>query len=222
VLQGFTANQTGLVILPGAIASAITMALTARIMTRVDTRRVVVVGAILFSTSMWMWSHFNLDSGRANMFWPLVLRGIGLGLVFVPLTNLSLAELPMSKIAQGTGLNNLMRQLGGSIGIAITATLLTRFQVQVRSVLGQNVNEFSQATQARLAALSSYLVSHGTPLVIARQKAVALLEGEVTRQAMMIAFDRLFLMFGLAFLVSLPLLFLMKRARRSGGGGLAH
>src|SRR5207244_1984848 len=100
-------------------------------------------------------------------------------------------ELPMSKIAQGTGLNNLLRQLGGSIGIAITATLLTRFQVQVRSVLGQNVNDFSQAAQARLAGLSSYLVSHGTPLAIARQKAVALLEGEVTRQAMMIAFERL-------------------------------
>ena len=222
VLQGFSANQTGLVILPGAIASAITMALTARILNRIDTRGVVVVGAILFSISMWTWSHFTLASGRPDMFWPLVLRGIGLGLVFVPLTNLSLAQLPMSKIAQGTGLNNLLRQLGGSIGIAITATLLTRFQVQVRSVLGQNVNDFSQAAQARLAALSSYLVARGTPLALARQKAVALLEGEVTRQAMMISFERLFLLFGLMFLVSLPLLFLMQRARRAPSGSVAH
>jgi DHA2 family multidrug resistance protein len=221
-LLGFTANQTGLVILPGAIASAITMALTARIVTKMDTRRVVVVGATLFSISMWMWSHFTLDSGRVDMFWPLVLRGIGLGLVFVPLTNLSLAELPMTQIAQGTGLNNLLRQLGGSVGIAVTATLLTRFQVQVRSVLGQNVSDFSQAAQQRIAGLSSYLVAHGTPLALAQRKAVALVDAQVTRQAMMISFERLFLLFGITFLAGLPFLFMMRRARRSGGGGLAH
>src|SRR6185369_6353610 len=148
------------------------------------------------------------------------LRGIGLGLVFVPLTNLSLAELPMSKIAQGTGLNNLLRQLGGSVGIAITATFFTRIQVQARSALGENITSFSQATQQRLAGLSSYLVAHGTPLVMARQKAVALLQGEVPRQAMMIAFERLFLLFGLIFLIALPLLAFMNRARRAGGGEL--
>src|SRR5262249_23566706 len=134
-LQGFTANQTGMVILPGAIASAITMAFSARLANRTDARRLVVIGAVVFAVSMWRWSLFTLDSGRPDFFWPLVLRGIGLGLVFVPLTNLSLAQLPMAKIAQGTGLNNLLRQLGGSVGIAITATLFTRFQVQVRSVL---------------------------------------------------------------------------------------
>ena len=220
-LLGFTANQTGLVILPGAIASAITMALTARLVTKIDTRRVVVVGAILFSLSMWMWSHFNLDSGRTHMFWPLVLRGIGLGLVFVPLTNLSLAELPMHQIAQGTGLNNLLRQLGGSIGIAVTATLLTRFQVQVRSVLGQNISDFSLAAQQRITGLTSYLVAHGTPASLAQQKAIALLNAEVTRQSMMIAFERLFMLFGIVFLAGVPFLFMMRRARR-GGGQAAH
>jgi MFS transporter, DHA2 family, multidrug resistance protein len=221
-LQGFTANQTGLVILPGAIASAFTMAIAGRFGARMDGRRLVALGATLFAISMWRWSLFTLDSGGSDFFWPLVLRGVGIGLVFVPLTNLSLAELPMSKIAQGTGLNNLLRQLGGSVGIAITATLLTRFQVQIRSILGQNVNAYSQAAQQRVAALSSYLVSHGTPLALAQQKAVALLEAEVTRQAAMIAFERLFMLFGLAFLVVLPLVAFMKRARRAGGGGLAH
>ncbi|HKA24456.1 MAG TPA: DHA2 family efflux MFS transporter permease subunit [Candidatus Eisenbacteria bacterium] len=221
-LQGFTANQTGLVILPGAIASAITMAFAGRMGARLDGRRLVMIGAIVFSISMWRWSHFTLDSGTADYFWPLVLRGVGIGLVFVPLTNLSLAELPMSKIAQGTGLNNLLRQLGGSVGIAITATLLTRFQVQFRSVLGQNVNDFSQAAQQRLAALSSYLVSQGTPAALAPQKAVALVDAEVTRQAAMIAFERLFLGFGMAFLVVLPLVLFMKRGRKIGAGAAAH
>ena len=220
-LQGFTANQTGLVILPGAIASAFTMAIAARVSTRMDARYLVAAGVILFTASMWQWSHFTTASGSGDFFWPLVLRGIGLGLVFVPLTNLSIASLPMAKIAQGTGLNNLMRQLGGSVGIAVTATLFTRFQVQVRSVLGQNVNDFSQAAQERLAGLSSYLVAHGAPASAAREQAVALLEGQVTRQAMMISFERLFLLFGLTFLASLPLLLLMKRGR-AAGGSLAH
>ena len=221
-LRGFTANQTGLVILPGAIASAITMALTARLANKTDARPMVVIGVILFSISMWRWSLFTLESGGADFFWPLVLRGIGLGLVFVPLTNLSLSQLPMSKIAQGTGLNNLLRQLGGSVGIAITATFFSRIQVQVRSVLGENLNAFSQTAQQRLAGLASYLVAHGTPAAVAQQKAIALLQGQVARQAMMIAFERLFLLFGLTFLIALPLLAFMKRARRGGGGGLAH
>src|SRR5262245_51907660 len=221
-LQGFTANQTGLVILPGAIASAFTMALAGRFSSRMDARLWVATGVALFSVSMWRWSHFTLASGWPDFLWPVVMRGIALGLVFVPLTNLSLADLPMSKIAQGTGLNNLLRQLGGSVGIAVTATLLTRFQVQIRSVLGQNVTAFGQVAQERVSAFTSYMIAHGAPAEVAHTKALAVLETQVTQQAMMIAFERLFFLFGLTFLAALPLLLLMKRGRANGGGGLAH
>jgi len=76
---------------------------------------------------MWKHAHFTTESGMSDFFWPLIFRGVGLGLIFVPLTNLALADLPMSRIPNGTGLFNLMRQLGGSVGIALSATLIQRF-----------------------------------------------------------------------------------------------
>src|SRR5213594_4910149 len=126
-LQHFTANQTGLVILPGALASAFTMAFMGRLQGKFDGRYSIMAGVAIFALSMWKHAHFTTDSGMADFFWPLIFRGVGLGLIFVPLTNLALADLPMSKIPNGTGLFNLMCQLGGSVGIAISATLVQRF-----------------------------------------------------------------------------------------------
>src|SRR5437773_1678379 len=134
-LQGFTANQTGLVILPGALASAFTMAATGRLRGKLDSRIFVALGAVIFMFAMWQMSHFTTLSGRQDFFWPMIWRGIGLGLIFVPLTNLALADLPMDRIPNGTGLFNLLRQLGGSVGIAISATLLSHFQATNHALL---------------------------------------------------------------------------------------
>ena len=114
--MGTTAWQTGKVILPGAIASAFTMAIVGRAASKVDARPLIVAGALLFLASMWRLSLITLDAGQDEFFWPLLLRGVGLGLIFVPLTNATVAGLPMTSIGQGTGLFNLMRQLGGSAG----------------------------------------------------------------------------------------------------------
>jgi DHA2 family multidrug resistance protein len=111
---GFTANQTGMVILPGALASAFTMAIMARQLGRVDGRPIAIIGAVMFAFAMWQWSHFTLQSGTDDFFGPLVVRGVALGLVFIPLNNLAVAELPMSQIGAATGLYNLMRQLGAA------------------------------------------------------------------------------------------------------------
>ena len=126
-LQGFTAEKTGFVILPGALASAFTMGVMGRLSSKFDPRLSIVAGVGLFTLSMWKHAHFTTDSGMSDFFWPLIFRGVGLGLIFVPLTNLALADLPMSRIPNGTGLFNLTRQLGGSVGIALSATLVTRF-----------------------------------------------------------------------------------------------
>src|SRR6478736_1669776 len=129
-LQGLlqmTAWQTGKIILPGAIASAVTMAVVGRNAMRLDARYTVVVGAFLFFWSMLKMSHLTSASGQYDLFWPLILRGVALGLIFVPLTNATMADLQVKDLAQGTGMFNLMRQLGGSLGIAIMATLLTRY-----------------------------------------------------------------------------------------------
>jgi DHA2 family multidrug resistance protein len=220
-VQGFTAEQTGFVILPGALASAFTMASMGRLQGRFDARLSIVAGVGLFALSMWKHAHFTTESGMSNFFWPLIFRGVGLGLIFVPLTNLALADLPMSRIPNGTGLFNLMRQLGGSVGIAISATLVQRFQQIHRADLIANVTQYSEVARARLAAIMASLTASGTPAPLAEAKALRILDIQVTRQALMLSFEQLFLLFGACFVFSLPLLLVMHKPRGMPGGAAA-
>src|SRR5439155_7524237 len=143
-------------------------------------------------------------------------------LIFVPLTNLALADLPMDRIPNGTGLFNLLRQLGGSIGIAISATLLSRFAATNHALLAEHVSSFDPFTRTRLAAIASALVARGELPAPADRHALAILDRPVTRQAMMLSFERLFLLFGLGFVLATPLLLLMRKGRGFQGGAAAH
>lgn len=222
-LQHFTANQTGLVILPGAIASAVTMAVMARRIGHQDSRVVAVAGAALFGLSMWWWSHFTTLSGRDDFWWPLILRGVALGLVFVPLNNLAMLELPMSKIAPATGLYNLMRQLGGSVGIAISASLVSRFSAESRAALAEKVSLYNPVTADRVEGLTRWLKSLGESEAVARTKAVGIVAGAVQRQATMLAFEKIFLLFGVLFLVAIPMIMTLRWTRgQVRGGADAH
>jgi DHA2 family multidrug resistance protein len=221
-LQNFTAEQTGFVILPGALASAFTMATMGRTAGKFDGRLSILAGVLIFALSMWKHAHFTTDSGMSDFFWPLIFRGVGLGLIFVPLTNLALADLPMSKIPNGTGLFNLMRQLGGSVGIAISATLVQRFTAIHRADLIANVTQYSEVARERLSAIVARLIATGTPAPLADAKALAIVNGQVTRQALMLSFEQLFLLFGACFVLSLPLLLLMHKSKGMPGGAAAH
>src|SRR6266436_5716037 len=221
-IRNFTANQTGLVILPGALASAFTMAVMGRTTGKFDARLSITAGVGVFALSMWKHAHFTTESGMSDFFWPLIFRGVGLGLIFVPLTNLALADLPMSKIPNGTGLFNLMRQLGGSVGIAISATLVQRFTAIHRGDLIANVTQYSEVARERLSAIVTRLIATGTPAPLANAKALAIVDGQVTRQALMLSFEQLFLLFGACFVLSLPLLLLMHKSKGMPGGAAAH
>ena len=122
-----------MVILPGALASAFTMAIMGRSVGKFD---------------------------------PLIIRGVGLGLVFVPLTNLSMQGLPMSRIPAGTTMFNLMRQLGGSVGIALSATLVSRFTAENHAALALHLSRYDGVARERIAALTQLLLRQGSPLLI--------------------------------------------------------
>src|ERR1043166_9424287 len=172
-LHGLTANQTGLVILPGAIASAITMADVGKNANRLDARATVSIGALLFFASMWLLARMTLSSGPEQTFWPLILRGVGLGLIFVPLTSASMAELKVSELAQGTGMFNLTGQVGGSLGIAIMATLLTRFTTQKKAILTEHVTTMDPTSLGRLDQITGGLIARGMNPILAKQQALS-------------------------------------------------
>ena len=150
------------------------------------------------------------------------MRGVGLGLVFVPLTNLAISGLPMNKIPAGTGLFNLTRQLGGSVGIALGATLLPRLSSEARGVLAANITRYGEVARERVAAMTQAMMARGVPAGMAELQALRMLDLTVSRQATMLALERIFSVFGLVFLLGLPLLLLMRRGRAAVASGMAH
>jgi DHA2 family multidrug resistance protein len=221
-LHGLTANQTGLVILPGAIASAVTMAFVGKNANRLDARATVTIGALLFLWSMWRLARMTLVSGPEETFWPLILRGVGLGLIFVPLTSATMAELQVQELAQGTGMFNLTRQLGGSLGIAIMATLLTRFTTEKKALLTEHVTTMDPASLGRLQQVTTGLISRGINPILAKQQALAVIDRQISAQASVLAFARIYLVSGAILVAALPLMLLFRTGKGRGSAGMAH
>ena len=143
-------------------------------------------------------------------------------MIFLPINNLSLGNLPQHQIAGGSGLFNLMRQLGGSVGIAVTATLFAQFQEQNRGELLRHVTPYAMATQERLAHLKTLMMAHGVSENLAQTKALLLMNAQVGRQAAMLSFEHLFLLYGITLFSALPLLLLMQKTDLQRGGEAVH
>jgi len=212
-----TAEQTGIVMLPGAIATALSMFVVGRISNRFDPRLLITAGALIFATAAWQLSRVTGLSGGGDFFWPLILRGVGLGLMFVPLTTITLAELSPQELAQGTGLYNFFRQLGGSFGIAVIATLLSRYTMQIRSTLTEHVTTTDALSLSRLQALTQGMMGRGADFWAARREALTLLDRQITAQASVIAYSRIYVLSALLILLLIPLLVLVRQTKGAGG-----
>jgi MFS transporter, DHA2 family, multidrug resistance protein len=218
----YSAEETGWIILPGALASAFTMAAMGRIIAKIDVRWSIVPGVLLYLASMVMHSQFTAESGQPDFFWPLILRGIGLGMIFPPLTQAAVANLKPYQYGQGTGLFSLSRQLGGSFGIAIVATLITRFSANAYDSLRSHLSAGDPAVIQRLSAYAQRFTALGSNTEQARQKAMNLMDLIIRKQASVIAFEKIFLIIGIAFVAALPLLLLFKTGRIRGSNSPAH
>jgi DHA2 family multidrug resistance protein len=218
-LQGnlrMTAEQTGLVLLPGAIATALSMLVVGRLTRRIDPRILITAGALIFATAAWKLSLITGESGSHDFFWPLIMRGLGLGLMFVPLTTITLAELAPSELAQGTGLYNFFRQLGGSFGIAAIATLLGRFTAQNHAVLAEHVTRADPVSAQRIQALTRGMIARGADAWTARERAYQLLDSQVMGQASVLAYSKVYVLSAVIILAIIPLLVLLRQTRGAG------
>jgi MFS transporter, DHA2 family, multidrug resistance protein len=213
-LMGYTAWQTGMLLLPSAVASAFTMPLMARLMAHgFPARLIIISGILLFLYSMWGHYHFTTESGAYDFLWPLVIRGIGLGMIFMPLNTLTMVNIQPAFRADAAGLYNLTRQLGGSIGIAVSATLITKLGKIKWAALNDHIVTNSALVAERLALFKARLLGMGVSDSVAELKATALISLQVTKQAQMLSYAYLFLLFGLAMLLVVPLLVFMNTQR---------
>jgi DHA2 family multidrug resistance protein len=214
-ILGFTAEQTGYLLLPGALASGFMMPIIGRMLQAgVPQKLMIPVGfTIFFFFTFWMASKISPTAGESDFFWPLIVRGVGLGLIFLPITTMSLAGLQGKDAGQAAGLTGMIRQLGGSFGVAIVGTYLERSIQANRVALLPNISLYNPETAQRIQAFTQSFMAKGFPANQATQQAYAALEGVLMKQVSLITYAQVFTSLGLFFLACLPLILLVKRAK---------
>ncbi|HEY1692649.1 MAG TPA: DHA2 family efflux MFS transporter permease subunit [Polyangiaceae bacterium] len=209
-LLGFTATDAGFAMMPRVFVMMIATPIIGKIYNSVSPRLVIGIGVLFIAWGAWDMSHFTLQSGQRDVIMSIMTQGVGFSCLFVPLSTVALSAIPRHKMADATGLNSLFRQVGGSIGLAVGATLLTRYDSDARQGLIAHVVPSNPAAMARIHAMASGFMSRGMDPVTARDTALRALDGIIEQQASLLSFDRVFLLAGIAFLLVLPLLYFLK------------
>ena len=224
-LLGYPRLQAGIAMAPRGMGSLIGMPMVGMMIGRIDPRKMVAFGlvagrvhAVLARRSL------NLEAGYWDIFWPQFFQGLGLSALFVPLTTISMDPIPRERMGNATSLFNLMRNLGGSIGIATTGSLLARKEQEYMNVMGAHVTPFSEAARNALESARQGFLAAGADAATATQRAYAAVFGTVQRHATMVAFVDVFRLLGMIFLLLLPLVLLMRRpgSRAAARRALTH
>ncbi|SFH13474.1 DHA2 family efflux MFS transporter permease subunit [Pedobacter insulae] len=210
-LLGFTPLQTGKLFIAGGICTIAMMPFIGIMLKKgVPAQFMATGGMFLFFLFCYMLSKSTLSSGTGDFFWPLVIRGFGMALLFVPLTTLAVQDLKGAEIGQGSGLNNMSRQLGGSFGIAALTTLIHVRQGFHRSNLVTNVSEYNPAFMEKVNVLINSFMAKGASYLDAKLMAMKAIEGSVIKQTMLLTYSDAYWVAGLIMLCSIPLLYLQK------------
>ena len=221
-LLGYPAVQAGIAMAPRGLGSFIGMPLIGLVMTKFDPRKMLVTGMVVCALTLFQFASLNLNAGFWDYCWPQLEMGLALGLLFVPLTTTSMAPISKETMGNATSLFNLVRNLGGSIGISAVSTMQIRFQQRNINVLVAQVNPYSVKAQTAIHSLQNMFMAWGSDPVAAAQQARTALFAMVERQASMIAYNSVFRILGALFLFMIPFIFLMRRPQMKGGPMAMH
>ncbi len=218
----FTATQSGLLLMPGALASAVTMIVMGKVSGKADPRILIALGALATVGTALLLADINPDTSVESMFWPLILRGLGGVMMFMPLSLATLGSLPKADIAAGSGFYSLTRQLGSSIGIAAITTALAHRETVHRATLVEHVTAASPQANARLELLGGAFRLHTADPVHAHQQALSVIDQTINGQALLLSFADVFYYVAIAFVVTLPLLLLLGKGGNREAAAAAH
>jgi MFS transporter, DHA2 family, multidrug resistance protein len=221
-IQGYNAEQIGMVLAWTGLPQLVLIPLVPRLMQRFDSRLVIGVGFTLFAASNFMNIYMTTDYATDQLFWPDVVRAIGQALVMAPLSAVATAGIEPENAGSASGLFNMMRNLGGAVGIAALQTFLTKREQYHSNVLAQSVSIFEQATRTRIDQLTQYFVNHG---VIDRADAVhrayVAVGNIVQKQAFILAFSDTFYLLGAVLIIALVATLMLRKPDHLSAGG-AH
>jgi len=213
-LLGFSAVQSGFALMPRVIVMMIAVPIVGRIYNAVSPRAFITFGVVLFSVSSWMLSHLTLVSGTSDIVVPLIIQGVAFACLFVPLTTIALSNVERTKLADATGLNSLMRQIGGAVGLAIFATLIGNYAVVARGGIDPHMTLTRPEVWQRMQMLTQGFIARGMDTASARTAALRAMTGSVMAQSTVLSFDHIFILAGGLFLLVLPLLFFLKMPKQ--------
>ena len=210
-LMGYPPLQAGIAMAPRGMGSFIAMPLVGLATQKFDGRKLVAFGLVLGAfTNFWL-SWLDLTAGYWDLFWPQFFQGFALGLLFVPLTTITMAPIAKERMGNATSLFNLMRNQAGGIGIAFVTTMLARRRAFHTAILTTHISQYGSTSASYLESLRSAFIARGADAATATQRAYAAASGMVARQAAALSFIDLFWLLALFFLAMVPLLFFMKR-----------
>lgn len=208
-LMGFTAMQSGLALMPRTLAMMALMPVAGWLFNKMGARRMVSVGLGISAYAVWMMSRFTTETSMAGLVTPQLIQGVGFSLIFVSLSTAALSTVPREKMTNATGLYNLVRQLGGSFGIAIFATLLEKRMSALHTHFTEYANPYNPVFQQRLQQMQHYFMSLGADAETARLRALAAINGVMKQQAGVMSYEYLFALSALLLLVCLPMVFML-------------
>lgn len=221
-VQGYNAEQIGMVLAWTGFPQLLLIPLVPRLMRKFDVRIVIAVGFAIFAASNFMNIEMTGNYAGDQLFWPNIVRAIGQALVFTPLSAIATAGIEMENAGSASALFNMMRNLGGAVGIAMLQTFQTKREQFHSNILTQSVSDFSEATRERIQELTSYFQAHGvTDHALATHKAIVAIGGRVRQQANIMAFSDTFYLLGIALVIALLATLLLKKPGKLAGAA-AH
>jgi MFS transporter, DHA2 family, multidrug resistance protein len=212
-LLGYTAEMAGLALSPGGAVIMLMMPVVGFLVSKVDTRVLISLGCIACSLSLFVMAGWNLQLDYRHAVYGRMLQSFGLAFLFIPINVSAFAYVPKELTNMGTGIINLARNIGASVGIATVTTLLERRTQAHTARLIEHVNPFSLAYQKVLAGFTATFTSGGSSGANAAEKATGMVYGLVQRQAAMLAFLDNYKMLGVVFLMVLPVMLLLKKPK---------
>jgi DHA2 family multidrug resistance protein len=220
-LLGYTAMKSGIALTPRSLAMAVMMPIGGALYNRLGPRVLITSGLAISAFSFWDLAHLTTDVGTWDILLPQVWQGLGFSLLFVALSTAALATIPRQRMTAAAGLYNVVRQVMGSVGIAVAATELVRGQSRYHAVLASHVTMYGTVTQDWLKGATAGMMRAGTDAATATQRALRLLDVLVIRQATVLAYNHVLLLVAVLFLISLPLVLLIKGARATAAAHVA-
>jgi DHA2 family multidrug resistance protein len=216
-LMGYTSTLAGMVLGPGGFATLIAMPIAGKLVTKINPKAVLGFGIIVTAYSTYLMSQFSLSADFNAIIWPRVVLGVGMGFIFIPLTTLTMSGIRKENMGNATAIFNLLRNLGGSFGVAFITTMIARRAQFHQNHLVEHLTPFDTAYQITSSQTSQFLQHSGLDAVTSQNAGLSVMYRQLLRHASMLSFNDAFYILSIFMICTLILLFLIKRPKIKDG-----